>query len=216
MQTTLEEILAVPVDERDEAWELSLLRLLPKASARVLSPEPTQGPDHMPYLMVAAGDGQPSDDNMMNILGWLSTRGIGLVLNPQKPMPDYVMSYGMVWNFRERGEILTQNGRMPTGSFEIAAGQEVLTGNPSESYLPKYARSLIKQFLMDQGMLAPKILMASFDKGENYDLCFSVESLKSPPVEEHNAIAEALAWFLPAHYSVSLVTEKVLPGFQPV
>lgn len=215
MQTTIEEILSVPVDERDEAWELSLLRLLPKAPARVLAPEPTQGPDHMPYLMVEVGQGE-TEDNMLNILAWLSERGIGLVLNPQKPIPDYVLSYGMIWNFRERGELLTYTGKTPSGSFDIVAGQEVLTGNPSEAYLPKYARRMMKQFLLDQGMLAPKVLMASFDKGENYDLCFSVESLKSPPVEEHNSIAEALAWFVPAHYSVSLVTERVLPGFQPL
>ena len=55
--------------------------------------------------------------------------------------------------------------------------------------------------------------MISTDK-VNYDLCFSIESLKSPPAHEHANIAEAISWFLPAHYTVALVSEKTVPGFQ--
>jgi hypothetical protein len=40
--------------------------------------------------------------------------------------------------------------------------------------------------------------------------------LKSPPQSEHAGIAEAIAWFLPAHYTVALVSEKSIPGFQPL
>ena len=32
----------------------------------------------------------------------------------------------------------------------------------------------------------------------------------------HSNIAEALSWFLPAHYSVALVSEKTVSGFQPL
>lgn len=204
--------LQVAVEARDEAWEKGFLKALSEAQVRVVNPEPQAGPDHWPYLSVQTGEG--ADDSIRNVLNWLSTRGIGLVLNAHKASPDYVLTYGMIWNFRERGEFLTtvDADHSRTGRFDIKHGQEVLAGSPSEAYLPKYARTVIKQFLMDQGIFAPKILMVSLDK-KNYDLCFSIESLKSPPAHEHANIAEALSWFLPAHYSVSLVSEKTIPGF---
>jgi hypothetical protein len=49
---------------------------------------------------------------------------------------------------------------------------------------------------------------------KNYDLCFSLESFGNPPETEHKGLAEALSWFLPAHYSIALISEKLLPGFE--
>lgn len=222
--STLEQLLNEPVARRNEAWEKSVLAELPKAQARVLTPDPQQGPDGWPYLLVetidaTAGDAaQAGGEPLVPILNWLSTRGIGLVINPQKTAPDYVFTYGMVWNFRERGEFLTPaslSKAAASGTIDLANGQSLLTGPPSDAYLPSYAKTIIKQFLFDQGILAPKVLMVSFD-GKEYDLCFSIESLKSPPQSEHAGIAEAIAWFLPAHYTVALVSEKSIPGFQPL
>lgn len=198
---------------RDEAWERAFLAALPQARVKVLSPEAKAGPDGWPYLFVAT-DESPEAEPLVNVLNWLSSRGIGLAVNPDKDAPDFVLTYGMVWNFRERGQFLSE---MPTearsGSIEVTAGQEVLTAQPSEHYLPDYVRSILKQFLADQGVFVPKILMVSFDK-KNYDLCFSTESFKSPSPADQGAYAEALGWFLPAHYVVSMISEKALPGFQ--
>jgi hypothetical protein len=222
----LEKLLLVEVQRRDERWERAFLKALPEAKAHVLHAEPREGPDHWPYLLVSTDEG--ADDPLINVLRWLSDRGIGLVVNPHKPSPDYVLSYGMIWNLRERGEFLTDvadvgdGHKVPAGPrglgassqrFDIKHGQELFVGPPSESYLPKYARGVIKQFFADQGVYAPKVLMVSSDQ-KNFDLCFSIESLKSPPTHEHKGIAEAISWFLPAHYSVGLVSEKVVTGFQ--
>jgi hypothetical protein len=210
---TIDTLLARDIETRDAAWEAELLKAMPTAQVRVLSPDPQEGPDHWPYLMVSTTDG--NDDPFMNVLGWLSTRGIGCVLNPEKPTPDYVLTYGMIWNFRERGEFLTQSPQGAQGSFEIKPGQELMTGAPSEAYFPSYARKIVKQFFADQGVFTPKALMVSTDK-TNYDLCFSLESMKSPPATEHASIAEALSWFFPAHYSIALISEKAVPGFLPI
>lgn len=212
---TYEELLKVEIKDRGDSWEKDFLAELPKAPVRVLRPEPSEGPDHWPYLMVESG-GEQDDDKMINVVQWLSTRGIGLVINPLKPAPDYVLTYGMLWNFRERGEFLTANPNPgKEGRFEIKDGQQLYVGNPTEQYLPKYVRGIVRQFLADQGAFAPKILLVSQDN-VNFDLCFSIESLKSPPAHEHANIAEALSWFMPAHYNVSLLSEKVVAGFQPL
>ncbi|MES2854693.1 MAG: hypothetical protein V4692_02465 [Bdellovibrionota bacterium] len=209
----IDALLNRDIEKRDEAWELELLKALPAAPVRVLTPDPQEGPDHWPYLMVSTGEG--ADDSFANVAGWLSTRGIGCVINPEKPTPDYVLTYGMIWNYRERGEFLTQGSQGAAGRFEFKNGQELMTGVPTEAYFPAYARKIVKQFLADQGVFTPKVLMVSVDK-TNYDLCFSIESMKSPPPLEHANIAEALSWFFPAHYSIALVSEKVVAGFSPI
>lgn len=224
LPNSLNDLLNVVVEDRDAAWEKAFLAALADAPVSVLSPDAKEGPDHWPYLMVATEDmiaPAKADDSVRNVIDWLSTKGIGLVINPMKPMPDYVLPYGMIWNYRERGEFLTELPPATGGRFEITPGQKLWTGAPSEAYLPVYVRAMLKQFLADQGVFAPKVLMVNFHAKQEseatslagYDLCFSLESLKSPPTQEHANIAEALSWFLPAHYSVSLISEKTVPGF---
>lgn len=215
-------LLACKPEERDEAWERNFLHALPKAKVRVLSPEAVSGPDHWPYLTVTIVDSPVSQsvecEPITNVLQWLSTRGIGLVVNAEKSEPDYVFTYGMVWNFRERGEFFTDvgqqvtTGKMSAEKFSIGDGEKFWVGPPSEGYFPSYARSVLKRFFADQGVFGVKILMLSSDQ-INYDLAFSLESLRSPPQHEHANIAEAIAWFLPGHYSLTLVSEKVISGF---
>lgn len=205
------ELESIEVEARDESWEKAFLARLPEQQVKLIAPEPREGPDHWPYLLVSTGEG--ADEPFMNVLAWLSTRGIGAAVNPQKPAPDYVITFGMIWNFRERGEFLTPATSVRSGRFDLQHGQELLAGPPTEQFLPVYVRSILKRFFADQGVFTPKVQMISADR-TNFDLCFSIESLKSPPAHEHANIAEAVSWFLPAHYSVGLVSEKVVPGFQ--
>ena len=86
------------------------------------------------------------------------------------------------------------------------------TGVPTEQFLPMYVRKVLKDFFRDQGVLEPKMLMILQDE-KNYDLCFSLESLRNPPQAEHAGVAEAISWFLPPHYSVVLISEQNLPSF---
>ena len=211
---SLGDLLKTNGDLRDDVWEKAFLSALPTAKVSMLTTEAQQGPDGWPYFLVST-EATDATEPLVKVLEWLSSRGIGLVINPQRDAPDYVLTYGMIWNFRERGEFLSPTRSVSAGAIEIQPGAEVLTGAPTEQFLPSYARAILKQFLLDQGIFAPKILLVSFDKS-NYDLCFSLESLKSPPEKEHAGIAEALAWFLPAHYAVSLVSEKSIPGFLPL
>ena len=152
---------------------------------------------------------------VQRVIEWLSKRGIGLVLNAKKGTPDYIFNYGMLWNFRERGEFLTKSDPRPTGSFDIQEGQQVLAGPPSSEYLPSYVRKIIYQFLKEQGVDDPRVLMVSFDL-KNYDLCFSHESLGEPDPKEHEGIVQAISWFFPQHYSIAITSERSLPKFFPL
>ncbi len=215
------ELLKVPQPKRDQEWERNFARVLPYGKFSLIYEDAKPGPDGWPYLFAKAStDGTELGAQLLN---WLSTRGIGLAINPEQSMPDFVLTYGMTWNFKERGSIVTatvsednaqdKTGRPQTTRLEFKAGEEMYVGQPTEAYLPGYVRKILKQFLFDQGLLAPKIAIIQDKSQSQTDLAFSLESLGSPTADEHAGVAEALAWFLPAHYSVALVSEKIISGF---
>ncbi|MFP5518797.1 MAG: hypothetical protein ACLGGX_02755 [Bdellovibrionia bacterium] len=203
-------LVQVPDEERDLNWENQFFKALTESNLNVMTAEPQTGPDNWPYLMTMTD--VEAEEPAQKIIDWLSTRGIGLVVNPSKEYPDYVFSYGMLWHFRETGLFFRPSENTPSGSFKIEAGANIHAGEPTPQYLPQYVRTILREFFRDQGVLQPKILVVSTDR-KNYDLAFSLESLGNPPESEHAGIAEAIAWFLPPHYSIVLLSEKGLPQF---
>jgi hypothetical protein len=207
-QIILEHLTALPA-KRDEAWERRFLDLLPSALVNVIHQEPRTGPDSWPYLFVEVSES--SDEPAVRVLEWLSERGIGMAINPMKAIPDYVLSYGMIWNYRVRGRFLTDVA--DSGAKElIVTGNQIYIAPPTEDYLPKYVREILRTFFEDQKVLSPRVTLISQDKLV-YDIAFSVESLGSPPEKEHSGISEAISWFLPAHFGIVLVSEKKVSGF---
>lgn len=206
----MEDLLKVPDDQRDAAWEERFFHALVHGKLKVLSPDPQQGPDGWPYLLAATGD--DATEPAGKVVHWLSEKGIGLVVNPQRDYPDFVFNYGMIWNFKETGLFTVNAEEAVGGSVELKAGQSLLAGPPNPKYLPDYVRGILRDFFRDQGLFGVKILVISQD-GKHFDLAFSLESLGNPPEREHQGIGEAVSWFLPAHYSILLVSEKGLPDF---
>jgi hypothetical protein len=207
---TLKELCNAPDRIRDTGWEEAFLAILPNSSLRVVSPTPQQGPDGWPYLFVASDD--DASEPALTILKWLSEKGIGLAINPEKDAPDFVLPWGMIWNFRERQAFLNPPPVAKDNKFELEKGESVFAGPPSAEYLPEYVRKMLRSFWIEQGVLAPRILVMSQDH-EHFDLCFSLDSLGNPPEKEHEGIAQTIAWFLPQDYSIVLVKEDGLPAF---
>lgn len=217
----MQSLLNVPVPERNLQWEYQFLDSVPNTKYRVLFEEPQTGPDGWPYLLVENAD--DGSDYGIALLDWLSTRGIGMVINPRKEYPDFVLTWGMAWFFREKkkffqpslavvGGTESKVSAPVSGKFSFEAGKNLHLGLPTTEYLPNYVREILAQFFLDQGIIGPKILMVSED-GRSYDLTFSIESLGNPPQSEHQGILEAISWFLPPHYSIALMSEKDLSGF---
>lgn len=208
----LNELLKTHDDLRDFNWDEKFFKNLSESKLKILSETPQQGPDAFPYLLcetlsdVSAGD---NTTDFQNLIHWLYTRGIGLVINPQRqPNPDYVFTYGMIWSFKQTGYFI-----QPQPIKNKITENQFIVASPTEDYLPKYVRQILKDFFRDQMVLQPKILIASNDS-VNFDLCFSIESLGTPPEKEYNGICEAISWFLPPHYNITLLSEKSFPQFE--
>lgn len=206
----LEELCKTNLDRRDQAWEKDFHEALKTAQLGVVDSAPQNGPDGWPYLFTKTGP--KATEPAEKVISWLAQYGVGLVVNPKDCGPDYVFSYGMLWNFIERGEFITESPHVKPGAVNFEKGQKVLAGPPSEDYLPLYVRGILNQFFKDQGIQEIKVLVMG-SEDSHFDLCFSLESLGHPPQSEHRGIAEAISWFLPGHYSIMLASEKDLPPF---
>ncbi len=211
--------LKVKEQNRDTNWDELFFKYISNAEVGLLSLDPQVGPDNWPYLMATTELKNSADleiESVQKVIHWLSQKGIGLVINPTKePYPDYVFSYGMIWSFKETGYFIRNDliENQKSGASEIdIQNQKIYSGEPTLEYLPLYVRKVLTDFLKDQNVFEPKVLMISTDQ-KIWDLAFSLESLGNPPQQEHGGIAEALSWFLPPHYSIALVSEKNMPAF---
>lgn len=210
MNQALQTLLQTPEAERNLQWENLFLKALTDSKITLLTQDPQMGPDGWPYLL--AETGEAATESVQQVLAWLAPRGIGLAVNPRKDFPDYVFSYGMIWSFKETGYFYQPASTIKEGRVEFDNQKIMHSGDASKEFLPIYARTILRDFFRDQGILRPKILVMSTDK-KSYDLAFSLESLGNPPGTEHPGVAEAIGWFLPPHYSLMLVSEKGLPPF---
>jgi len=209
----LTNLCSQPESLRDLEWERTFLQALVDGSLELESKEAVQGPDGWPYLYSKVS--HSATEPFLRIIDWLATRGIGLVVNAHKEMPDYVFPYGMIWGFKEFGQFFEASEPTNAGEVIFEKGEKVIAGPPSEEYLPIYVREILREFFKSQSVTELKILVVSKDKS-HFDLIFSLNSLGNPPAHEHKGILEAIAWFLPNHYSVVLAEEEGLPQFFPL
>jgi hypothetical protein len=204
-----ETLIQQPEAQRDHAWEARFLDGILQSKVAIVNDEPQNGPDGWPYLLVRTS--AEAVEPFARVVQWLAGRGIGLVVNPHKMVPDYVFTYGMLWNYIETGRFVIPQAPGPAG--EIVLGPETVMGAPSPKFLPDYVRGVLREFLKAQGFAAPRILVISTPDYKQTDLAFSLESLGGLAPKDQKVLAEALAWFLPLHYSVALTTEQKLPKF---
>lgn len=209
-----ERLIQQPEAARDERWEAQFLDGILTRKVQLEGDEAKEGPDGWPYLFVRTElePGQAGEP-FVEIVKWLSSRGIGLAVNAHKMLPDYIFPYGMLWNYVETGRFVAQQGPLKEGEVIYDENEKVLFGPPSEKYLPLYVRSVLREFLLAQGFTTTKILVATSPDYKNVDLVISVDSLNGLPKSQHKTLADMLAWFLPLHYTLVLGPEEGLPKF---
>jgi len=202
-----DQLLQQPESRRDENWEREFLNQFSMTKVQIVNERPSEGPDGWPYLNSRTGGDEP----IAKVVHWLSSRGIGLAVNTHKMVPDYVFTYGMLWNFKETGRFVTDSVEKKPGEVVLDGG--MVTGAPTEKYLPAYVRRILKEFLAAQGFKKPRIVVLSSADYKIVDLAFSVDSLGALPEKEHKVLADALSWFLPLHYSLVFASEDGLQGW---
>lgn len=208
----LDQLLQRPEAQRDEAWEQAFFKAVVPSKVQMLADQAQSGPDGWPYLLLKTG-GEQATEPFSRILDWASGRGVGIALNTHKMMPDYVFTYGMIWNFVLTGYFVSPQKAAAAGQVEFTNKAGLLVGEPSPQYLPPQVRSVLRDFLNAQGFAKPRVVVITSQDYATTDLMFSVESLNNLKPAHHRTFAEALSWFLPQHYSLVLGSEEDLGGF---
>lgn len=212
MIRSLDVLTQLPEAERDDAWEQEFLKQIVSSKVELTQDQAQQGPDGWPYMVVRTGTPNATEP-FDQIVRWCASRGVGIAVNTHKMMPDYVFTYGMIWGFVESALFVHPTPPPRAGEVTLGSGDQVILGEPSEKYLPRYVRQILREFLAAQDFKTPKVLAMSSLDYKSVDLVFSIESLDNLDVSHHRTLAEAIGWFLPLHYSLIFGSEQNLRGF---
>lgn len=199
--------------ERDQTWQDQVLEHMATASFACANPPVIQGPDGFPYLSLQTPEAnKPFQCYVIHrvIPDFIMERGIGIVINAQKAQPDWVFSYGDLVNYTLNGRFYEPVMGAPLPEKEqIQKDESVLTGQPSETYLPASTRSVLRKFIEQQGIQDPKIVLMSrkYDTEVRQELVCNLT-----PEKVGTALFETLhkyiGWFLPRHYSLVAMQEN--------
>ncbi|CAM4377841.1 hypothetical protein SAMN06265348_114129 [Pedobacter westerhofensis] len=203
-------LLEIPKEERTETWVNQFLADLPFAALRCGTPQLIAGPDGFPYFQLfipAPGEEFQSYVIDEMISGFLVERGYGVVLNPGAGQPDWVLTYGDLLNYHLNGAFFTLDSLFSHSSNiteEVAAGEEIMVGQPSETILPAQTRKLLKDFFELNGIQGPKVMLMMRKNAEevSQDLAFNITPDSFESEEHYRNMMQTVTWYLPRHYSV--------------
>lgn len=118
---------------------------------------------------------------------------------------EWVFTYGDIVNLHLNNEFYTETDQVEIENVEtIRKDEKVLVAQPSESYLPRQARNVIKKFLQNNGVQQPQIMMISRKKAGAViqELAFNLFAEDFSSHDDLNDLMQELSWFLPRHYII--------------
>lgn len=155
-------LIDVPRENRGEEWQKSFLENVVHASFRCGDPQVITGPDGFPYFQLLMP--RPNEHFQCYVIDrmkddFLLELGYGVVINPDKGQPDWVLSYRDILNLHLTESFYTTGSTLFSGAKNdetIIKDEKVLIGQPSEFILPAMTRAILREFLINNGVKSPK------------------------------------------------------------
>ncbi len=227
----LAELLFVEREHRDAEWTRRFYDAIVDASMATSLDQILRGPDCFSYFVLnmppPRRDVEPF--SLSHVLDSCLENSLGVVIEPEPGPPEWVFRFGQLWSKKEFGKFdLTLEPQPDSALPEMPAPERpshlegkpaVLVGQPSNIYLPEYARKAVKQFLVNQGIANPGVLMISNPSQSPAEtIAFSVFSEDFPDLDHFRNFMQHLAWFFPPHYRLSSVNKssEITKSFQPL
>jgi hypothetical protein len=213
-------LVQTPAAERDEKWQQLFLENVAQASFRCSDPQVITGPDGFPYFQLFLPEPHKSFncyviDRMKD--DFLLERGLGIVINPTANNADWVLSNGDIVNYHLNKEFYSDKEAFfsdKSGSFVVSADEEVMIGQPSESFFPENSKKLIRTYLEENGIIDTKILLMIRRNDMSQHLVFNLIPAYFDSEESYNAVMRTISWYLPKHYSlIGAAEETMADGF---
>lgn len=199
-------LFEIPPIQRNESWKSEFLSNVADASFACGDPQVIVGPDGFLYfnLMIP----EPYKEFQCYVIrhmkdDFLLHEGFGVIINSNKEKPDWVFSYGDIVNFHMNGEFYSKPDPEKPGVGMISNDNTVMAGQPSENFLPKQCRRVIKNYLKSLGMDEVGILLIHrpVPYGAYPELVFKLTAEKFINEAEYERVMKSLSWFLPRHYT---------------
>ncbi len=215
---TVRELLVVPRDARDAAWQQSFDDAIRIAPFVKLEGQIQQGPDDFPYLVLTTPKDEPLDVlvSVSGIAEECTERGLGIVIDPGPHGPSWVFHYGQLWSLREYDSFHGDPDDEPAVRAPdeiVEEDRAVMVGQPSEHLLPDYARRVLDAYLRQAvGVPEPRVfVLVDPTQRPARNLVFNVhpENFREPGAIQ--SVLNSLSWFLPP--GRGLVAMSVHAGF---
>ena len=219
---TVLSLLQTPDEQRAPDWLAKFYEVVVDCSFTDDMPQVFFGPDHFPYFgLNTPAENLPFEPYCIRmILDKLTEDGVGVVINRDGMKAQWVFTYGDLLTLRMFGTFEVAPPVARPKQETIPKGNQVMIGQPSEEFLPGYARKVLRNYL--QRMMAisePGVFLLSRPGGTPaQELVFSVfpENFETP--DTFQGAMKALRWFLPRHYGVVSVPKdsQLAQYFQPL
>ena len=210
----LVDLFTVPADRRDEAWRKVFFESVQTASFACGNPQIFNGPDGFPYFVLRT----PEPDNPFESFcirnmkdDFLLEKGFGVAINPNGNCVDWVFTNGDILNLHLNKEFYSEKDTVEIQNVETLKKEEkVLIAQPSESFLPRQTRQLLKLFLQSIGIKRPKLMMVcrTIDGQVIQELAFNLFQEDFPSTDQLNYRLHQISWFLPRHYVVLAISKN--------
>ncbi|PZP52277.1 MAG: hypothetical protein DI598_01120 [Pseudopedobacter saltans] len=214
----LVDLCSVPLEQRDDNWFAEFISNVPLASFRTTEKQVITGPDGFPYFQLELPEPGVQFqcyvlDNM--VYDFLLTNGIGVAINSSKAQPDWVFTYGDIFNYAIKKDFYNKDNTNfnRAGEEQITPSDmnnNVMVGQPSEFILPNPARAVLKGFLQFKQIQDPKVMLMTIqtpDGKEAQDLVFNFTPQDFASEEDFQTTIQQMQWFLPRHYSLAFFQE---------
>ena len=208
------DLFEVPKDQRNDDWNKAFYENVQTASYACGDPQVFTGPDGFPYFILRTPEpNKPFESfcirNMKD--DFLLERGLGVAINPREDSVDWVFSYGDIVNLHLYKEFFTKRDKIEIQEQEtLKRDEKVLIAQPSEAYLPKPTRQVLRTFLQHIGIKRPKIMMVfrTIDGQVIPELAFNIFREDFQSADQFTYRFRQISWYLPGHYIILSVPKE--------
>jgi hypothetical protein len=193
-------LLEVPMGQRDPSWTRQFLAHVADAAFFAGEPAVVSGPDRLPlFALRSSASGVPFPGYVIGHMkdDFLLEHGMGVVINPSGQDADWAFTYGDILNLHLHGRFYPPQdpGTRPAR----------LEPTP-EARLPRAARAVLRRFLQDLGVAAPRVLFSAWDHAgpDSVELVFDFAPQEFRSVDDFRYAMSHISWFLPRNYSYSV------------
>jgi hypothetical protein len=209
---TINALLQVTPEERDPAWREKFYETVIDASFRTQEPQLIPGPDGFPYFaLYSPVPHEPFESFCIcNLIDWCLESGAGIAINHGPSGVDWVFSYGDILAHHMFGVFTVESGESRQEPYEkvvVQQAEQVMTGQPSEDFLPQVVRDAIKRFFSQtygKDDLGVFLMLRAGDEPPT-QLVFSIFEDEFGGETNIPIVLQQISWFLPRHYPVLTV-----------